>query len=100
MTKVYCERYGSCFKVRARGHAEGSPEVCAAISSLLYALAGYLENDKKITTISRKLDSGDVYISFYGGIRAWTVYDMTLIGLMQIEKSHPDHIKVDCKEIS
>lgn len=100
MTKVYCDKYAGRYKVRARGHAEGSPEVCAAVSGLLYALAGYLENQKGITTIGRRLDSGDVSLTFDGGIRAEAVYNMTLIGLMQIEKSHPEYIKVEYQEFS
>ena len=44
MTKVRAMRRGDHYAVHARGHATGSPQVCAAISGLLYALAGYARN--------------------------------------------------------
>lgn len=101
MTQVYCEKYGIRYKVRAKGHAEGSPEVCAAVSGLLYALAGYLENgDGMMNIITRRMESGNVSLDFEGGIRAEAVYNMALIGLLQIEKSHPEYIKVERQEIS
>lgn len=94
MTRVYCEKDGNWYTVQARGHADGSPEVCAAVSGLLYALAGYAENDREIRILGRKLESGDFSIVFMGRNRAKAVYNMTLIGLLQIEKSHPEYISV------
>ena len=44
MTKVYAERDGNRCILSAQGHAIGSEQVCAAVSGLLYALAGYLTN--------------------------------------------------------
>lgn len=99
MTRVYCEKDGNRYTVCAGGHAEGSPQVCAAISGLLYALAGYVENEKGIRVLDRRIGSGDFSISFQGGERAEAVYDMAVIGLLQIEKSSPDHIRVERMEI-
>lgn len=100
MTMVYCEKDGNRYIVTARGHAEGSPEVCAAISGILYALLGYVKNAQDESTIaySDRISSGDVAIDFRGGKNAEAVYDMTLIGLLQIEKSYPEHIHVERKE--
>ena len=41
MTTVYAERDGTRYTLFANGHATGHPEVCAAISGILYALGGY-----------------------------------------------------------
>lgn len=100
MMIAYCWNKGNWYTVQARGHADGSPEVCAAVSGLLYALAGYAENDRKIRMLGRKLESGDFSITFLGRNQAKAVYNMTLIGLLQIEKSHPEYIKVEHEEIS
>lgn len=101
MTTVYCEKNVDLYSVIAKGHATGSPEVCAAVSGLLYALAGYVKNKKKSLYASEwSIDSGDVFILFRGGENAKAVYDMTVIGLLQIAKSHPDYINVELQEIS
>lgn len=102
MTKVYCEKDGNRYTVTARGHATGSPEVCAAISGILYALLGYVKNAQDESTIaySDRLSSGDVAIDFRGGENAEAVFNMTVIGLLQIEKSYPEYIEVERQEIS
>lgn len=100
MTEVKCEKLRDMYTVRAKGHATGSPEVCAAVSGLLYALAGYVENNRHALMYERwSMDSGDVDVTFRGGERAEAVYQMTLIGLLQIEKSYPEYIHVEREEI-
>lgn len=99
MTRIYCEKRGNWYTVQASGHADGSEQVCAAVSGLLYALAGYAENDREIRVLGRKIESGDFSITFMGINRAKAVYDMAVIGLLQIEKSHPDVLRVERKEI-
>ena len=44
MTQVYAERDGQRCILSAQGHATGSVEACAAVSGILYALAGYVTN--------------------------------------------------------
>lgn len=101
MTSVYCEKDGNRYIISARGHASGSPEVCAAISGIMYALLGYVKNAQDESTIaySDRVYSGDVAIEFRGGENARAVYDMAVIGLLQIEKSHPEYIRVERMEI-
>lgn len=100
MTYVYCEKDGNRYTVTAKGHATGSPEVCAGVSGILYALAGYLENGDGIGTLHGRIEPGDFSVTFDGDGRADAVYNMALIGLLQIEKSHPEYIKVERQEIS
>lgn len=44
MTRIYAEMDGPRCTISAQGHATGSVEACAAISGILYALAGYVTN--------------------------------------------------------
>ena len=47
MTTGYAELEGGRCLLVLDGHATGSPSVCAAISGLVYALAGYLTNAER-----------------------------------------------------
>lgn len=102
MTKVYAEKDKDRYQISARGHATGSPAVCAAVSGILYALIGYVKNAQDGSTLaySGRVSSGDVAIDFRGGERAEAVFDMAVIGLLQIEKSCPEYIHVETMEIS
>ena len=93
MTQVYAERSGNRCILSAKGHATGSPEVCAGVSAILYALAGYLINhDIKIS--EQRMEDADVHLEFTGGEGAVAAYEMAVIGLLQIEKAHPEFIQV------
>lgn len=94
MTEVYVAGCGDLYLVTACGHAEGCPEVCAAISALLTALAGYLQNDKEIETLECELAPGCGYLEFRGGERARAVYDLTVIGLLQLAEAKPKYLRV------
>ncbi len=100
MTKVYAERDGNRHILYARGHATGSPEVCAAISGILYALAGYVRNadDNSTLAYSYRLESGDVALDFRGGADARGAFEMAVIGLKQIEAKYPTLLSVEIRE--
>lgn len=76
------------------GHATGSEKVCAAISSIVYALAGYLKNievEKGEKPPVIQLKSG--FSSFrFSGKEAKSAYDMAVIGLMQLANQYPKYI--------
>lgn len=98
MTKVYIEADGNRRILSARGHATGSSECCAAISGILYALAGYLENvqaEEELRIYDRRMEEGDVYIDVRVGQKADAAFDMTVCGLLQIEKKYPEFIRVE-----
>lgn len=101
MTEIYAERDGNRFTINAQGHATGSPEVCAAISGILYALAGYVHNASDGSTISydERLKSGFVYLDFHGGPGAAGAFDMAVIGLKQIEARYPEFLRVEYREV-
>ncbi len=90
MTEVtlYC---GDSYSVRCRGHATGSPEVCAAISCLMFTAAGWLHNTQDAELVYEKLDSGDAYLRWHGG--KW-LYDLLKIGFLQLQKTEPEKISV------
>ncbi|MDY3701883.1 MAG: hypothetical protein SO107_14830 [Flavonifractor plautii] len=95
MTRVRAMRCGDHYAVHARGHATGSPQVCAAISGLLYALAGYARNAGY--GLRERLDSGDVYMEFRGGAGMEAAYDMAVIGLMQIAAQYPEYLEIEAE---
>lgn len=100
MTKVYARKHGDSYLVQAKGHATGSVEVCAAVSGLLYALAGFLQNRRDAARdVHIKLESADAEIRFCGDEVADAVFILTVIGLAQLEASTPEYIAVDYKEI-
>lgn len=100
MTEVYAERDGNRFLISANGHATGSPEVCAAVSGLIYALAGYVRNASDNSTLSydERLASGNVCIRFRGGEGAVGAFEMAVIGLKQIEAKYPEFLRVEYLE--
>ena len=105
MTRVMVELQDRFWSISAAGHATGSEEVCAAISGLIYALAGYLENavqDGVARWTDCRLEPGEAILSVSAeemeeSITA--VFHMAAIGLLQIEKAHPKyiHVAVDMK---
>jgi len=100
MTRVYAERDGNRYSIFANGHATGSPEVCAAVSGILYALAGYVRNASDGSTLAydEKLESGNVRLHFRGGAGAGGAFDMAVIGLKQIAAQYPDFLRVEYRE--
>lgn len=80
--------------LRADGHATGFTEVCAAISSLVCMLHGYLHNDPEVRVSREVVREGDVNIIAAGGREFRAVCRALLIGLMQIEQEFPDCLKI------
>jgi uncharacterized protein YsxB (DUF464 family) len=99
MTHVYLEQDGDRYTVGASGHATGSMEICAAVSTLLYSLAGFLHNSPS-EILSEVLVPGEALLSFAGGDDDETVFSFMVIAFSQLEKSEPAHIKVEVKIIS
>ena len=94
MTDVTMHCGDSC-SVMCKGHATGAPDVCAAISCLLYTAAGWLHNTQDAELVYETLDSGDAYLRWHGG--KW-LYDLLEIGFLQLQKARPDAISVKIKK--
>lgn len=101
MTRVYVEMAGGRYALTAKGHAAGSEQGCAFISGILYALAGYLVNaeaDGYARVDSVRLNPGDVNIQAQGGMHVGTAFKMAVIGLRQLEKQHPELVRIEISE--
>ena len=94
MTRVTAQAEKGKYYIKADGHAMGSSEVCAAVSGIVYALAGYLENSESIACEEVTLSEGRAEFRFVGADDAEAVYLMTLIGLCQIEEQYPEYIEI------
>lgn len=97
MTKVTVSGENGRYYIRAEGHATGSPTVCAAISGIIYALAGYLANNSEAIVSDVKINDAYASFEFCGSDEAEAVYLMTVIGLMQIAEAHPEYIEIEEK---
>lgn len=78
----------------AKGHAgysdSGNDIVCAGISTMLYALAGYVSNSGLESHI--RMAPGDVEIACTGDTQQ--VFLMTYIGLAQLAEKFPKNISI------
>lgn len=95
MTKIYCEQDGTRVLISAKGHATGSEKACAAVSSLIYAFAGYLKNDPTAEILTLDIFPGDVVIQARGGASLLGAFRMAAIGLGQIAKAEPERVQAE-----
>lgn len=91
---------GDEHRLTLKGHAgystNGNDIVCSAVSSLVYALLGWLENNSEDVEWSNTfVESGDVSITCYGGARTTVAFDMAAIGLEQIAMTYPDCMEIE-----
>lgn len=86
------------YGLEVRGHAEGKPTVCSAVSGLVYALAGWLENHPECATLKRELKPGKAWLLFRGGSEARAAMDTAVIGLAQIAEAEPEEVSVEVKK--
>ena len=97
VTRVYAELEGGRCLLALDGHATGSPKVCAAISSIVYALAGYLTNaerDGRAEVYDLVLEEGRVRIHCHGDDRTTGACEMAVVGLRQLERQYPELLQV------
>ena len=83
--------------LRMDGHAEGSTEVCAAISALTCMLQCYLHNDPEVRVSREIVREGDVSIIAAGGLEFRAVCRAFLFGLLQIGQAYPELLKISQK---
>lgn len=91
MTTVKARFGRDGYSVKATGHA-GTSDSCVAVSAIVQALAGWVHNG---TGGMVSLDKGEAIIAFPDCPGAGAVMEMTVIGLLQIQKAAPDDVKVD-----
>ena len=95
MTKVKLASADGLYVLIAKGHATGSPEVCAAVSCLLYTLAGWLKNRKgeKRPCVCNMSEAHANII--WDGEGAETAFEIMMIGFLQLAKAFPKYICVE-----
>ncbi len=101
MTRIYAEKDGPRCILSAQGHATGSVEACAAVSGILYALAGYVTNamrERHVEVFTWRMESGDVQLDFNGDDGTEAAFETAVIGLAQIAQAHPEQVCVEYRE--
>ena len=100
MTEIEIERDGKEWALYAKGHASGSQDACSGISTLLFALAGWLKNTSSdVDDACAMISSGESVIAFSGGAAAFAVAECVTVGLLQIALIHPEAVKVSVKDM-
>ena len=99
MIRVRYAREGNLHSLTMDGHADyaghGEDIVCSGASAIVCALLGWLENNSEdLSYCDYEAGSGSLRISCEGGERTEAVFDMTIIGLLQIEDSYKDHMEI------
>lgn len=94
MTEVYITKDKTRYKLKAYNHA-GTNEVCAGVSAIIYALEGALFNNDYAADHVSTLEPGHAEIeAICSDHTAAEDFRMAAIGLMQIQKAHPDEIGI------
>lgn len=95
MTEIRMTRNKQHYQLYVKNHAK-TKMVCHAISSLVCCLAGALRNSDQVDRLITDMDYGDSHIDCYiNGERAEEDFTAILIGFLQIQKNHPDEVKIE-----
>ena len=82
--------------IRATGHAEydeeGKDIVCAAVSALMWTLAGALHKVGALSMVEEK--SGDMLLGYKAFPQAEPYIDMFLTGAEMLEYRYPDNVRL------
>lgn len=103
MTNITIQESGGRFRLTGVGHATGRPEVCAAVSAIVYALGGYLINLEQAGAVmlgTFLLESGAAELEAQGvgpGDAARHPFGMAAVGLLQIAAKYPELVAVDTR---
>ncbi len=96
MTRVELTRRGDVYRVYCSGHAAGSPEICAAVSCLVYSLAGWTRL-APVRRLRERLESGEAELVFHARecpAEARGAFELVRAGFMQLESLEPEMISV------
>ena len=90
MTRVKARYSGDGYSIVSVGHA-GSSESCTAVSAIIGALAGWVDNNAGTFSLKK----GEAMIAFPKGGGAETAMDMAVIGLQQVAKASPGDVSIE-----
>ena len=94
MTRVTLNKDDGRYSVVCEGHAVGSVEVCAAVSTLVYTLLGYLKNADGVVVDRAELADGYAEIEFSGSECARMAFEMVSVGFLQLERANKNFIEI------
>lgn len=95
MTEVRYSKREDRHYLCCEGHAKGSQDVCAAVSTLAYTLAGYLAN----ANIWSEVDMDEAYAEIVfdsDDPKLDAAWEMTVFGLKQLQHTFGDYVRVTC----
>lgn len=98
MTRVTLREYDGRYSVICEGHATGSVETCAAVSTLVYTLLGYLKNAGGVAVENEVIADGYAEIEFSGGECAAVAYELISIGFLQLAQAKGNFIEIFSKK--
>ncbi len=93
MVEARFHRWEDLRLLTLRGHATGSPAVCAAASAMVYALAGWLRRYRPAQARAR-LRPGDGRLLCRGDGAVDTAFQIALTGLAQLGAAYPDYLRL------
>ena len=99
MTKVRASRYGDVFRISAGDHAgyqPGNDVVCAGISALTQSLLLWCANEPDVVILSQRCNPGDFALEV-SGKAAEAPFEAAILGLLGIEQSYPESVRVNQK---
>ncbi len=91
MTEVTVRRRGERCALTLEGHATGQPAVCAALSALVCALAGYV-GPRAVRVYQWELAPGRARLEFAGGAQCAAAWELVCEGLEQISRQWPETV--------
>lgn len=94
MTQVALTHDGGKYTVSCSGHATGSVEVCAAISCLVYTLAGWL-HCSGCNILHEQLEPGDALLQFAADAQSGVAFELICTGFLQLEAQYGAYIRVE-----
>ncbi len=94
MTRVTLKNGDGKYSVICEGHATGSVETCAAVSTLVYTLLGYLKNAADVAMENEVIADGYAEIEFSGGECARAAYELISIGFLQLAQAKSNFIEI------
>lgn len=98
MTKVTLECRGSTRRLTCSGHATGSVQVCAAVTALAMALAGWTHNAQGVEVVKERLCTADVELEYIAGAENEAAFDLVTVGFLQLAAAYGEFISVEILE--
>ena len=99
MTEIICTEGRDNWRIEARGHATGSPEVCAAISNLVTAVAAWAMCREDVTVHESRLSSGEAVVAFTGEREVCrAVWELARVDAALLERDYPQFVRATITE--